>query len=54
MNDSLYNIEKTISHRIQQLKDKMQKTNLKVETDRLWVTIGALQWALAQILALRG
>jgi hypothetical protein len=29
------------------------KDNLRAETDRLWVRIEALQWALAQILALR-
>jgi hypothetical protein len=54
MNDSLSNIEKKINHRIQELKDKMKKTNQRIETYRLWVRIEALQWALAQILALRG
>jgi hypothetical protein len=31
----------------------MEKTIYRVETDRLWVRIKILQWALAQILALR-
>jgi polyhydroxyalkanoate synthesis regulator phasin len=53
MDDSLSNIEKKINHRIEELKDKMEKTNLRTETDRLWVRIETLQWALAQILALR-
>jgi hypothetical protein len=48
------NIEKNINHRIQQVKDKMKKTNQRIETDRLWIRIETLQWALAQILALRG
>jgi hypothetical protein len=54
MSDSLSNIEKKINHRIQELKYKMKKTNQRIETDRLWVRIEALQWTLAQILALRG
>jgi hypothetical protein len=41
-------------NRIQDTKDKMKKTNQRTETDRLWVRIEILQWALAQILALRG
>gem|GEM_PF-4254998 len=32
----------------------MKKTNQRIEADRLWIRIEALQWALAQILALRG
>jgi len=52
MNDSLSDIEKKINHKIKEL-DKMKKTNQRTETDRLWVRIEALQWALAQILALR-
>ena len=54
MSDSLSNIEKKINHRVQDTKEKMKKTNQRDETDRLWVRIQALQWALAQILALRG
>jgi polyhydroxyalkanoate synthesis regulator phasin len=54
MNDSLSNVEKKINHRIEELKDKMQKTNQRTETDRSWIRIETLQWALAQILALRG
>ena len=54
MNDSLFNIEKKINQRIKELKDKMKKTNQRTKTDRLWVRIEALQWVLAQILALRG
>jgi hypothetical protein len=54
MSDSLSNIEKKINYRIQELKYKMKKTNQRAETDRLWVRIEALQWVLAQILALRG
>jgi len=54
MNDLLSNIEKKINHKIQELKDKMKKTNQRTETDRLWIRIEALQWTLAQILALRG
>jgi hypothetical protein len=53
MGDSLSNIEK-INQRIQQLKYKMKKANQRIETDRLWVRIEALQWTLAQILELRG
>jgi hypothetical protein len=54
MSDSLSNIEKKINHRIEDVKYKMQKTNQRAETDRLWIRVEALQWALAQILALRG
>jgi hypothetical protein len=54
MNDSLSNIEKKINHKIQELKYKMKKTHQRIETDRLWVRIEALQWTLAQILELRG
>jgi polyhydroxyalkanoate synthesis regulator phasin len=54
MNDSLSDIEKKINQRIQQLKDKMKKTNQRTETDRLWIRIETLQWTLAQILGLRG
>lgn len=54
MNDSLSNIEKKINHRVQDTKEKMKKANQRDETDRLWVRIQALQWALAQILALSG
>ena len=43
-----------MNQRIQELKDKLKKANQRAETDRLWVRIQALQWALAQILALRG
>jgi hypothetical protein len=44
MNDSLSYVEKKINYRIQELKDKMEKTNLRAETDRLWVRIETLQW----------
>jgi hypothetical protein len=54
MSDSLSNIEKKITHRIQELKYKMKKANQRIKTDRLWVRIEALQWTLAQILELRG
>jgi len=54
MNDSLSNIEKKINHRIEDIKNKMKNTNQRTETDRLWIRIEALQWVLAQILALRG
>jgi hypothetical protein len=54
MSDSLSNIENKVNHRVQELKDKMKKTNQRIETDRLWIRIEALQWALAQILALMG
>jgi hypothetical protein len=54
MNDSLSNIEKKINHKIHETKDKMKKTNQRTETDRYWIRIETLQWALAQILALRG
>ena len=53
MNDSLSYVEKKINYRIQELKDKMEKTNMRAETDRLWVRVETLQWALAQILAVR-
>ena len=52
MNDSLSYVEKKINYRIQELKDKMEKTNMRAETDRLWVRVETLQWALAQILTL--
>jgi hypothetical protein len=48
MNDSLSNIEKKINQRIQELKYKMKKANQRIETDRLWIRIEALQWVLAQ------
>ena len=51
--DSLSNIEKKINLRIEEIKSKMEKTNLRAETDRLWVRVETLQWALAQILAVR-
>jgi hypothetical protein len=54
MSDSLSNIEKKINRRIQELKYRMEKTNRRTETDRLWIRIETLQWALAQILALKG
>ena len=54
MNDSLSNIEKKINHKIQETKDKIKRTNQRAETDRYWIRIETLQWALAQILALRG
>ena len=54
MNDSLSNIEKKVNHKIQETKDKMKKTNQRTETDRNWIRIETLQWAMAQILALRG
>ena len=54
MSDSLSNIENKINHRVQDTKEKMKKANQRAETDRLWVRIEALQWALAQILALSG
>jgi len=31
----------------------MKKTNLRTETDRLWVQVETLQWALAQIRMLK-
>ena len=31
----------------------MEKTNLRAETDRLWVQVETLQWALAQIRVLK-
>ena len=53
--DSLSNIEEKINHRIEEIKIKMEKTNLRAETDRLWVSVRVeiLQWDLAQILAVR-
>lgn len=51
--DPLSNIEEKINHRIEEIKIKMEKTNLRAETDRLWVRVETLQWALAQILAVR-
>jgi polyhydroxyalkanoate synthesis regulator phasin len=53
MENSLSNIEKKINHRIEEIKSKMEKTNLRAEIDRLWVRVETLQWALAQILAVR-
>jgi len=54
MSDPLSNIEKKINQRIQELKDKMRNTNQRIETDRLWIGVEALRWALAQIFELRG
>jgi hypothetical protein len=54
MNDSLSNVEKKINHKIQETKDKMKKTNQRTETDRYWIRIETLQWALAQTLVVRG
>jgi hypothetical protein len=54
MNNSTSNtIEQTIHERIQSTKVKMEKTNLRTETDRLWVQVETLQWALAQIRRLK-
>jgi hypothetical protein len=53
MSDSLSHIEKKINHKIKEPKYKMKKTNQRAETDRLWIRIEMLQWALAQILVLR-
>lgn len=47
MENSLSNIEKKINHRIEEIKSKMEKTNLRAEIDRLWVRVETLQWALA-------
>jgi hypothetical protein len=54
MNDTSSNkIEQIIHDRIQSTKVKMEKTNLRIETDRLWVQVETLQWALAQIRRLK-
>jgi hypothetical protein len=55
MNDlsSSNTIEQIICDRIRSTKDKMEKTNLGAETDRLWVQVETLQWALAQIRMLK-
>jgi hypothetical protein len=55
MNDSSSSntIEQIICDRIRSIKDKMEKTNLRAETDRLWVQVETLQWALAQIRMLK-
>jgi hypothetical protein len=54
MNNSTSNtIEQIIHDRIQSTKVKMEKTNLRTETDRLWVQVEMLQWALAQIRMLK-
>jgi hypothetical protein len=54
MNDSSSNnIEQIICNRIRSTKVKMEKTNLRAETDRLWVRVETLQWALAQIRMLK-
>ena len=53
VDDSLSHLEEKINHRIEEIKSKMEKTNLRAETDRLWVRVETLQWALAQILAVR-
>ena len=51
--DSLSDIALKINDRIKIMKDKMEKTMYRSETDRLWVRIETLQWVLAQILSLR-
>jgi len=54
MNNSTSNtIDQIIHDRIQTTKVKMEKTNLRTETDRLWVQVETLQWALAQIRMLK-
>ncbi len=51
--DPLSDIEYKIKDRIKIIMDKMEKTVYRSETNRLWVRIETLQWALAQILSLR-
>ena len=46
-------IEQIICDRIRSTKDKMEKTNLRAETDRIWVQVETLQWVLAQIRMLK-
>jgi len=50
---SFIKIEQIICDRIRSTKDKMEKTNLRVETDRIWVQVETLQWVLAQIRMLK-
>jgi hypothetical protein len=44
--DSLSDIELKINERIKIIKDKMEKTMYRSETDRLWVRIETLQLLL--------
>jgi len=37
MNDSLFGIEKKISHKIKEIKDKTEKTYLITGTNLLWI-----------------
>ena len=55
MNDlsSSNTIEQILCDRIRSTKVKMEKTYLRDETDRLWVQVETLQWALAQIRRLK-
>jgi len=52
-NTSFIKIEQIIRHRIRSTKDKMEKTSLRAETDRIWVQVETLQWVLAQIRMLK-
>ena len=47
--DSLSDIEYKINDRIKIIRHKMEKTMYRSETDRLWVRIETLLWALAQL-----
>ena len=42
INTSFIKIEEIICDRIRSTKDKMEKTNLRVETDRIWVQVETL------------
>lgn len=52
--DELSILEKRIQDKIAETKNKMDKTMLRAETDRLWPIIETLKWILNEILEVSG
>lgn len=52
--DELSILEERIQDKIAETKNKMDKTMLRVETDRLWPIIETLKWILNEILEVSG
>lgn len=50
--DELSKLEQSIKHKIAQTKDKMQETQERAVTDRLWPEIETLNWVSNEILVL--
>jgi hypothetical protein len=49
MTQSLSKLQLIIYARIKETRHKMDKAHFRSDTDRLWIQIETLQWALAQI-----